>query len=147
MVAWDLTYGALFLSAFVAATILPAQSEAVLAALLLRGAHDPFWLVVVAGSGNVLGSCVNWLLGRGAARLAERLGADGPVSRHGLDRAVGWYRRFGRWSLLASWLPIVGDPLTLAAGFLKEPWWSFLVLVGIAKFARYAALALVVLGP
>lgn len=60
-----------------------------------------------------------------------------------LDRAQAWYRRFGRWSLLASWVPIIGDPLTVVAGMLREPLPSFLLLVTIAKAGRYLVLAAV----
>jgi membrane protein YqaA with SNARE-associated domain len=64
------------------------------------------------------------------------------VSPAALDKAQGWYRRYGRWSLLLSWAPVIGDPLTVAAGFLREPLWSFLILVSLAKTGRYLVLAL-----
>ena len=129
----------LFLAALLAATLVPAQSEAVLAGLILGGAHPVWLLVLVASLGNVLGSCVNWALGRFAAAHA---GARWfPVAPRRLDQAAGWYRRWGRLSLLGAWLPIVGDPLTLAAGVLREPFWSFLALVTAAKLGRYLVLA------
>jgi membrane protein YqaA with SNARE-associated domain len=136
-------YALLFVVSFVAATILPAQSELVLAGLLMLG-KSPWLLVAVASLGNILGSCVNWLLGRGAERFRDRKWF--PVSPQQLDKAQGWYHRYGRWSLLLSWVPIVGDPLTVVAGFLREPFWSFLILVSIAKIARYVLLALGALG-
>lgn len=132
-------YAGLFFAAFVAATILPMQSEALLVGALLSG-HQPAWaLIVCAGIGNVLGSIVNWFLGRGIERLRDRRWF--PVKDADLDRAAGWYRRWGKWSLLASWLPIVGDPLTVLAGILREPLPTFVVLVTIAKFGRYLVLA------
>lgn len=137
-------YAGLFAVSFVAATILPAQSELVLVGLMMLGKFSPWVLVAVASAGNILGSCVNWLLGRGAERFRERKWF--PVSPQSLDRAQGWYHRYGRWSLLLSWVPIVGDPLTVVAGFLREPFWSFLMLVSIAKIARYILLALGALG-
>jgi len=137
-------YIGLFLAAFVAATILPAQSEALLASLVLGGAHAVWLLVVVASIGNVLGSLVNWLLGRMIESLAGRRWF--PVSPSTLDRATLWYRRYGRWSLLLSWVPVIGDPLTVAAGVLREPLWSFLVLVSIAKTARYVVVAALAAG-
>jgi membrane protein YqaA with SNARE-associated domain len=128
----------LFAAAFVAATILPAQSEGVLVGLQLAG-YPAALLVFVAGIGNTLGAVVNWALGRGVERFSERRWF--PVSPAALDRACAWYRRWGRWSLLLSWAPIGGDALTVAAGVLREPFWSFLLLVGAAKTGRYAVLA------
>ncbi|MEQ9595596.1 MAG: YqaA family protein [Parvibaculum sp.] len=136
-------YAALFLAAFVAATLLPAQSETVLAGLLVAGGHSPVLLVLVAGIGNVLGSLVNYALGRAALRFRDRRWF--PAGPAALERASRWYGRYGRWSLLMSWAPFIGDPLTVAAGILREPLWSFLLLVATAKFARYAALAAVTL--
>jgi membrane protein YqaA with SNARE-associated domain len=131
--------GGLFAIAFVAATIFPAQSEAALVGLLIAGTHSPVLLVAIASLGNVLGSAVNWSLGRGVERFRDRRWF--PASPETLDRATGWYRRWGRWSLLLSWAPIGGDALTVAAGVLREPFWSFLILVAVAKTARYILLA------
>lgn len=135
-------YGGLFLAAFVAATLLPAQSEAVLAGLLATGHYAPAILILVAGTGNVLGSVVNWLLGRGVERFREARWF--PVSAKNLERAGNWYRRYGWWSLLFSWLPFVGDPLTVAAGIMREPFARFLLVVSVAKFGRYIVLAALV---
>ncbi|MER9120550.1 YqaA family protein [Mesorhizobium sp. M0520] len=132
-------YGGLFLTAFAAATILPMQSEAALVGLLLTGSHAPALLIAFAGAGNVLGSIVNWWLGRGIDRFHDRKWF--PVKPSALTRATRWYQRYGRWSLLLSWLPLVGDPLTVVAGALREPFWSFLAIVTIAKVGRYLALA------
>lgn len=137
-------YAGLFLAAFVAATIFPAQSELALAGLLLGGAYSPWLLIAVASAGNILGSVVNWLLGRAAERFRGR--SWFPANPAALERAQEWYRRFGRWSLLASWVPFIGDPLTVVAGLLREPLWSFLLLVAIAKTGRYLALAALTLG-
>lgn len=137
-------YLGLFASAFAAATILPAQSEALLVGLVLAEAQPVWALVVVASAGNVLGSVVNWILGRQVERFRGRRWF--PVSDATLERAKGWYGRWGRWSLLLSWAPIVGDPLTLVAGVLREPLWSFLALVTLAKVGRYAALAAITTG-
>ena len=134
----------LFAVAFAAATILPAQSEAALVGLLVLGKQAPILLVVVATCGNVLGSVTNWLLGRWIEHYRHRRWF--PVGERSLDRATGWYRRWGRWSLLASWAPIGGDALTVAAGVLREPFWSFLALVTVAKAARYVVLTAVTLG-
>lgn len=135
-------YGGLFLAALAAATILPMQSEAALVGLLLTG-YSPFWLVLVASIGNVLGSVINWYLGRGIAQFQGRRWF--PVSPEGLARAEGWYRRYGKWSLLLSWAPVVGDPLTVIAGVLREPMPIFLLLVTIAKVGRYLVLVAIAL--
>lgn len=132
-------YLGLFATAFVAATLLPAQSELLLAALLIAGEQPPWLLVAVACVGNSLGSAVNWLLGRHCLNYAGRRWF--PKNTGSLRKAEDWYRRYGRWSLLASWVPVIGDPLTLAAGMLREPFWSFIVLVVIAKLGRYIAVA------
>lgn len=132
----------LFLAAFAAATVLPMQSEAMLVGLLLTD-RPPWLLVTVASLGNVGGSVVNWLLGRGIERFRDRRWF--PASPSALERAQRWYRRYGKWSLLASWVPIVGDPLTVVAGVLREPLPTFLALVVIAKTGRYLVLALLTL--
>lgn len=134
----------LFALAFVAATILPAQSEAALAALIVAGGHPVATLVAVAAIGNVLGALVNWALGRFLDSFRQRRWF--PVSPRALDRAAASYARWGHWSLLLSWAPFIGDPLTVAAGLLREPLWRFVLVVGFAKVARYVAVAAVALG-
>ena len=129
----------LFASCLAAGSVVPIPSEAAFLALLLGSDFTPWTLLVVATAGNVTGSAVNWLIGRGAARLAGRRWF--PVSAETLDRGRNWYHRYGRWSLLMSWIPIIGDPLTITAGVMREPLWSFLLIVSTAKFARYAMLA------
>ena len=136
-------YAALFAAAFIAATLLPAQSEAVLVGLLVAGDHPVLALVLVAGIGNVLGATVNYVLGRAALGFQDRRWF--PAGPAALARASAWYARYGRWSLLLSWAPVIGDPLTVAAGLLREPLWSFLLLVALAKFGRYTILAAVTL--
>ena len=136
-------YLGLFLSAFGAATLLPLQSEALLVLLLLGGAYPVWALLLVASVGNILGSVVNWLLGHYLEHY--RHARWFPVSEQRLQQAQRWYARHGRWSLLLSWLPVVGDPLTLVAGVMREPLWRFLLLVSLAKSGRYAVLALVTL--
>ena len=142
MAEWSL-YAGLFGVAFLAATILPAQSELGLAALIVSGDLNLGLLILFASLGNTLGAVVNWVLGRGVERLRDHRWF--PASRDQLDRATGWYRKYGRWSLLLSWVPVIGDPLTLAAGVLREPFWSFLALVAIAKTGRYLAVAAIAL--
>jgi membrane protein YqaA with SNARE-associated domain len=137
-------YAGLFAAAFAAATVLPAQSEVALVALLLAE-HYPVWLLVlVAAVGNMLGSTVNWGLGRLLTRLERRPWF--PIRREAIARAEAWYHRYGRWSLLLSWLPVIGDPLTIVAGVLREPLPVFLLLVATAKTARYLAVVAITQG-
>ena len=136
-------YLILFLVSLGAATILPFQSEWAVVALLLGGEHPWEAIVAVASVGNVLGSVINWLLGRSLLRFQDSRWF--PVSSMALHRAEGWYRRYGRLSLLLSWMPLVGDPLTIAAGVLREPLPSFIVIVAAAKIGRYLVLAAVTL--
>lgn len=134
----------LFLAAFAAATLIPAQSEAVLVALILSASHPVWLLVSVATVGNVLGSVVNWAMGRFLIRFSDRRWF--PFSQAQMDKATGWYARWGRWSLLAAWVPVIGDPLTLVAGVLREPLWRFVLIVTLAKGGRYLVLAWVTQG-
>jgi len=129
----------LFFSAFTSATILPGTSEAALAALVASDDHAVWVLVVVATAGNVLGSLVNWGLGLYVDHFKTRRWF--PVSPDQLDRASQWFSRYGLWSLLLAWLPIIGDPLTLFAGVMRVRFIPFIILVTIGKFARYAMIA------
>ncbi len=133
--------GLMAAAAFVAATLLPAQSEAAFVGLLAARSVDPTLLFVVASLANTAGSVVNWWLGRliargGIERLPDRLRPD-PAH---FARAQGWFARFGWPSLLFAWLPIGGDPLTFVAGSLNYPLGRFVLLVLIGKAARYALL-------
>nr|WP_291298131.1 YqaA family protein [Elioraea sp.] len=138
------TLGGLFLAAFVAATLLPMGSEAALVGLLLAEAHAAWVLIAVASIGNVAGSAVNWGLGRSIERFRDRRWF--PADAASLDRAQAWYRRWGRWSLLLSWVPVIGDPLTVIAGVMREAFVPFLLVVAIAKVGRYLVVAGITLG-
>ena len=137
-----MSYLAVFLSAFVAATLLPAQSEAVLSFYILSAPQTVFALILVATVGNVLGSVVNWVLGIYATKFQNRKWF--PATPSQIKRAEKFYRKYGRYSLLLSWVPFIGDPITVIAGVLREPVLSFLILVTIAKSARYIALSLII---
>ena len=128
-------YLTLFISAFAAATSLPAQSEALLAYQVSISPDAVVQLIAVATLGNVLGATFNWCLGR----LTENLRAKKwfPVNEKQLRKPEQLYGRYGRYSLLLSWVPIIGDPITIVAGILREPLLSFVLLVTIAKCARY----------
>lgn len=136
--------GSMFLSAFGAATLLPVPSEPLFIGLLLAEAAPVMAIVLVASIGNTMGAVVNWWLGLQVDRFQGRRWF--PATPAQLERARGWYRRWGRWSLLLSWAPIIGDPLTVIGGVMRERFWVFLLLVGAAKTGRYVSLALITLG-
>lgn len=133
----------LFFSAFIAATIFPAQSELVLAGTLIAKAAPVWVLIGVATIGNTLGSVTNWLLGRFFVHFRDSRWF--PVKGDKLTRAENWYHKYGRWTLLLSWVPFIGDPLTVAAGIMREPFYFFVLIVAFAKFARYLMVAAVAL--
>ena len=137
-------YFALFGTAFLAATVFPAQSELLFAYLLRGREHDWRLLFAIATLGNVLGSLINWALGRMIERFRARRWF--PVSGKALERAERWYGRWGKWSLLLSWAPVIGDALTVIAGVLRTPLLTFTLLVLVAKGARYGVIVLAVMG-
>jgi len=132
-------YLSLFFSALLAATLVPAYSELMFAALVGAG-YDPLALWVWASVGNTLGSAVNWLLGRYLLRFQQRRWF--PFKAHNLERAQAWFQRYGVWSLLLAWLPVGGDALTFVAGVMRVRLTVFLVLTAIGKGSRYAILYL-----
>ena len=134
-----MAYVSLFFSALIAATVFPAQSEMVLVYLVQQAAHPVWALVVVASIGNVLGSVINYALGYSVHRFKDRRWF--PASPEQMDRAQAFYAKWGRYSLLASWVPIIGDPITVVAGVLRDRFLVFLILVAIAKSGRYVVLA------
>ena len=138
----ELGYLGLFVSAFLAATILPLSSEVVLGALLLAEL-DPVTLVAVATAGNVLGSVVNYGIGYvGSVYLLKNVLK---ISEAKFERSKQRFEKYGAVSLLFAWVPIIGDPLTLIAGVLRINIWLFLLLVTLGKLGRYVAVTYVTL--
>jgi membrane protein YqaA with SNARE-associated domain len=131
-------YIGLFVTALLAATLLPGSSEVVLVTLAAMKPDAALSLLAVASIGNVLGATINWSLGRWFLRFKDA--SWFPVQGKRLDSASRLIQRHGSWLLLFSWAPIVGDPITFAAGLLQVPFPKFLLLVSIGKIARYAAL-------
>jgi membrane protein YqaA with SNARE-associated domain len=128
-------YLSLFAISFLAATILPFSSELTLAGLVTTSNYDNLLLLIVASLGNVLGSVVNWILGFYSRNLSTKRWF--PVKDKQIEKSSKWFNRFGRWSLLFAWVPVIGDPLTLAAGLLRVKFIEFLILVTIGKVSRY----------
>jgi membrane protein YqaA with SNARE-associated domain len=135
-VIWSLP--GLFALSFTAATLLPGGSEAALLLLAAEGSHTPLTLLIVASTGNILGSLVNYALGRYALCYQHKRWF--PVSSSQLTTAQHWFTRWGQYSVLGAWVPIIGDPITVAAGVMRMNWLTFLVLVTLSKTLRYAAL-------
>ena len=127
-----------FLSALAAATALPVVSEAVVVGFVATGDYDLWGLFWAATVGNTLGAMVNWAIARFAVSFRGRPWF--PLEGRWLTRATDWYNRWGVWSLLMAWAPVIGDPLTFVAGFLRTPLAVFIPLVALGKGARYALL-------
>ena len=127
-------------SAFLSATLLPGSSEAVLFGLLASGTGQPALLVTAASLGNIAGAVVNWGIGRYFLLFKDR--SWFPIKDATNARAQDWFARYGIWSLLLAWVPIVGDPLTLVAGIMRVPIGRFLIFVAVGKVLRYALIVM-----
>ena len=128
-------YLSLFAISFLAETILPFSSELTLAGLIATSDYDNLLLLIVASFGNVLGSVVNWALGSYSRNLTTKKWF--PFKETQIERSSKWFRKFGKWSLLFAWFPVVGDPLTLVAGIFRVKFIDFIILVAIGKVSRY----------
>ena len=134
---------ALFVLSFLAATVVPLGSEWLLVGLILK-AWDVEYVVVVATVGNYLGACTTYGIGLwGSAFFMQKvLWIDADQT----EKAAVFFRKYGSWSLLLSWLPLIGDPLCLVAGSLRLNFILFSCFVFIGKLARYALVAAVTVG-
>ncbi len=130
---------ALFFSALISSTLLPGGSEALLIYRLNEGGHV-ISLILIATTGNVLGSLITYAIGRAGNEAVHKKWLR--ISSEQTARAESWFNRYGKASLLLAWLPIVGDPLCLIAGLLRCHLLTFLILVTIGKLCRYSVLAL-----
>ena len=128
-------YLSLFFISFLAATILPFSSELTLAGLISTSNYDNLLLLAFASFGNVLGSVVNWFLGFYSRNFTSKKWF--PFNETQITRSSKWFEKFGKWSLLFAWVPILGDPLTLVAGLLRVRFLDFIILVAIGKVSRY----------
>ena len=137
-------YLGLFLGAFLAATLVPFSSEVGLAGMAMSSEWNLLWLWAAASIGNILGAVVNWMLGRYCLHWQGRRWF--PVSAIQLEKASTRFQAYGNWSLLLSWVPIIGDPITFASGLLRTPFFIFLALVTVAKAGRYGLVMAAVSG-
>lgn len=136
----DFTLGGLFLSAFLSSTVLPGSSEVVLAVIANQHTYDPWVLLSVATAGNTLGGMSSWGLGL----IISWKYSLSRLSKPKQQRAIGQIQRWGSPALLFSWVPVVGDPLCIAAGWLRVNGWVALAFIGLGKALRYAAIVAVV---
>ncbi|MDB9796012.1 DedA family protein [Pelagibacteraceae bacterium] len=130
-----ITYLSLFLISFLAATILPLSSELALGSMLNANKQNSFALIVAASSGNILGSVFNWMLGFYLFKYINKKWI--PFKENQINIASKKFNKFGVWSLLFAWVPIIGDPLTFVAGILKVNFLLFFILTAVGKISRY----------
>ena len=136
----DAALWSLFGSAFLSSTLLPGGSEAVLLYFVSDTDHAPPTLLSVAAAGNTLGGMTSWGLGRLIALKYPAQKLVKPAHRQAVSRLQRW----GSPLLLLSWLPVIGDPLCVAAGWLLMHWLISLVFIGTGKTVRYAVLLYVI---
>ena len=110
--------------------------------MLLTDAFNKYLLLVIASFGNIFGSCVNWYLGTKILIFKDKRWF--PASDKQITRSEIYFKKYGIWSLLLAWVPIIGDPLTVLAGVLRVKFLTFLILVGISKVSRYIFLIFIV---
>ena len=137
-----ISYFQLLVISFLAATILPLSSELILTTMLLTNTFDKFLLLVVASFGNIFGSSINWYLGKKILIFKDKRWF--PASERQIARSEIYFKKYGIWSLLLAWVPIIGDPLTIIAGVLNVKFYTFLTLVSISKISRYIFLIFIV---
>ena len=133
-----MAYLIIFLVSLSAATILPVSSEATMLYYLNEG-ESPWILFVLAGTGNVLGSVINYFIGK---KGVDYLLSHKKITPERIKKSEILFQKYGTYALLFSWAPIIGDPLTLVAGVLHFSFKKFLLIVSIAKFGRYLLLIL-----
>ena len=137
-----ISYFQLLIISFLAATILPLSSELVLSTMLLTDSFNKYLLLVVASFGNIFGSSVNWYLGKKILIFKDKKWF--PVNEKQIAKSEMYFKKYGIWSLLLAWVPIIGDPLTVIAGILKINFFTFLLLVSISKISRYIFLIFII---
>ena len=134
-------YASLFISSFLSSTILPGHSEIILIAFIFLKKYPIIHLIFFASIGNILGSILNWCIGYFLTNLKDRKWF--PIDKSQLTRASSWFLKYGKWTLFLSWVPIIGDPLTIVAGIFRVPIHIFILIVSLAKTMRYVFISLI----
>ena len=135
-------YLSLFTISFLAATILPLSSELILASMLSNENYNRTLLISFSSSGNILGSVFNWVLGFYFIKLQNKKWF--PFNNEQISKSTLWFRKYGQWSLLFAWIPVIGDPLTFVAGTMKTKILTFIILVSLGKITRYLFISLLI---
>ena len=133
-----MVYLTLFISALISATLFPLGSEAILLYDLNEG-YSALWLLIWATLGNTLGAVVNYVLGYQGEKFLEKKNL---IKKEKFTKFTKLFEKYGAYTLLLSWLPLVGDFFTLAAGVSRYPFWNFFMLVLVAKLGRYLVLVM-----
>ena len=136
-------YIILFTSSFASSTILPGHSEITLTALITQKKFEIFYLVFFASLGNILGSVLNWYLGLYFLKFKNKKWF--PFKENHINKVSKSFLKYGKWSLLLSWVPFIGDALTLVAGMFRVPLHQFIIIVSVAKIGRYIFVSLIAL--
>ena len=136
-------YIILFTSSFASSTILPGHSEITLTALITQKKYDISYLVFFASLGNILGSVLNWYLGLYFLKFKNKKWF--PFKENHINKVSKSFLKYGKWSLLLSWVPFIGDILTLVAGMFRVPFHQFVIIVSVAKIGRYIFISLIAL--
>ena len=134
-------YSSLFISSFLSSTLLPGHSELTLTAFIILKEYSVIYLILFASIGNILGSILNWFIGYYLTNLKNKKWF--PIKKLQLEKATSWFSNYGKYCLLFSWVPFVGDPLTVVAGILRIKFFTFIIFVSIAKIFRYVLIALI----
>jgi len=128
-------YISIFFLSFLASTIFPFSSEVGLVSYMTLGKFNNELLLIFASLGNILGSCVNYILGLYIIKFKNK--SWFPFKDNQIIKTTKWFNRFGIYSLFFAFLPIVGDPITLIAGIFRVSFLKFIILVSLGKILRY----------
>ena len=130
-----LAYANLIIVSFLAATILPFSSEIFLSVMLLSKKYELVLLLFFASFGNICGSIINWYLGKKILIFKNKKWF--PVNSNQLNKSQKIFNKYGSWSILFTWIPVIGDPITVLSGVLNVSFLKFVILVTASKVSRY----------
>ena len=128
-------YFSLFIFCLTLGTFFPFASETYLVTLLLSEKYNVLLLLFFSSVGNIIGSIISWIFGYFVNYFINK--SWFPINKYLLQKATNIFKKYGKWSLLLSWVPFIGDPITFAAGILRYSFLPFLILVSIGKVGRY----------